>query len=141
MSEANQNRDTVAFADHFERGRMMMLWPTLLGCTVLIVASPLILRVFGPEFTSGSVPVAILSIGILIQAAAGPIQERMVVLNQQRAVAMIVAGSLLFNVAASIALTIMLGLAGTALASAISIALRVGLMRHFAHSEPAESSL
>jgi O-antigen/teichoic acid export membrane protein len=136
LSEALQQDNPEALAAHFERGRAMMMWPTLAGVILVSLASPLILQVFGPEFAPGAPVVVILSAGLLIQAVAGPIQERMMVLGQQRAIAWIIAGSLLFNVVASVALTLMLGLLGTALASAMSIILRIALMRHYALPGP-----
>ena len=141
LSEANQVADRAAFAKHFERGQAMMLWPTLVGCTILALASPLLLRLFGSEFVSGTPIVVVLALGIIIQAAAGPIQERMVVLNQQKAVSVIVAVSLIFNLAASIALTLFMGLIGTALASVLSIALRVSLMRKYAKTGPEAANI
>lgn len=136
LSEALQQENQAAFAAHFERGRAMMMWPTLAGVIIVSLASPLILKVFGPEFAPGAPVVAILSAGLLIQAVAGPIQERMMVMGQQRAIAWIIAGSLLFNVIASIALTLVMGIMGTAVASAISIVLRISLMRYYSHPGP-----
>jgi O-antigen/teichoic acid export membrane protein len=94
LSEALQQENQSAFTAHFERGRAMMMWPTLAGVIIVSLASPLILKVFGPEFAPGAPVVAILSAGLLIQAVAGPIQERMMVMGQQRAIAWIIAGSL-----------------------------------------------
>jgi Na+-driven multidrug efflux pump len=114
LSEALQQENQSAFTAHFERGSAMMMWPTLAGVIIVSLASPLILKVFGPEFAPGAPVVVILSAGLLIQAVAGPIQERMMVMGQQRAIAWIIAGSLLFNVVTSIALTLIMGLMGTA---------------------------
>lgn len=107
----------------------MMLWPTLAGVMIINVTSPFILAVFGPEFPAAVPVVVILSGGILIQAAAGPIQERMMVMGQQKAIATIITGSLAFNMVASVAFTLVLGITGAALASALSIILRIFLMR------------
>jgi O-antigen/teichoic acid export membrane protein len=136
LSEALQQENQSAFTAHFERGRAMMMWPTLAGVIIVSLASPLILKVFGPEFAPGAPVVAILSAGLLIQAVAGPIQERMMVMGQQRAIAWIIAGSLLFNVITSIALTLVMGIMGTAVASAISIVLRISLMRYYSLPGP-----
>lgn len=136
LSEACQTADRVAFNTHFERGRRMMLWPTMLGASFICILSPFILAVFGPEFPAAVPIVVILSGGILIQAAAGPLQERMMVMGQQKEIASIIAVCLTFNVLASIALTLMLGITGAALASALSIILRIALMRRAALPGP-----
>ncbi len=136
LSEAVQQQDQEKFDHHFERGRHMMMWPTLVGVVLVILASPIILQVFGSEFTSGTPIVALLASGILLQSVAGPIQERMMVMNQQRAIAFIVAGSLAFNLAASIALTLAWGIAGAAIASTLSIVVRILLMHHYARRGP-----
>jgi O-antigen/teichoic acid export membrane protein len=136
LSEATQTGDRAAFVSHYERGRRMMLWPTLAGVVTVTVLSPFILAVFGPEFPAAVPVVVILSGGILIQAAAGPIQERMMVMGQQKAIAAIIAGSLAFNMAASVALTLVLGITGVALASALSIILRIFLMRRACLNSP-----
>ena len=140
LSEAVQTGSGRDFDSHFERGRAMMMWPTLVGVAIVSLASPFILRVFGPEFPVAAPVVLILSAGILIQSLAGPIQERMMVMGQQRAIALIIAGSLAFNVALSIALTLMMGIAGAAVASALSIVLRISLMRYYALPGPAGSA-
>lgn len=140
LSEAVQQDNRSAFDAHFERGRAMMMWPTLAGVVVVSLASPLILQIFGPEFAPGAPVVVILSAGLLIQAVAGPIQERMMVMGQQRTIALIIAGSLGFNVVASIALTLVMGVMGTALASALSIILRISLMRHYSLPGPAQTA-
>ena len=137
LSEATQTGDGTAFAAHYERGRRMMLWPTLAGVMIVTVLSPFILAVFGPEFPQAVPVVVILSGGILLQAAAGPIQERMMVMGQQKAIAGIIAGSLAFNLAASVAFTLVLGITGAALASALSIILRIFLMRRACLHRPA----
>lgn len=136
LSEACQTADRVAFNTHFERGRRMMLWPTMVGASLVCILSPFILAVFGPEFPAAVPVVVILSGGILIQAAAGPLQERMMVMGQQKAIAAIIAVCLGFNVVASVALTLMLGITGAALASGLSIILRIALMRRAALPGP-----
>jgi O-antigen/teichoic acid export membrane protein len=140
LSEAVQTGSGSAFDSHFERGRAMMMWPTLAGVVLVSLASPLILGVFGPEFPVAAPVVVILSAGLLIQSVAGPIQERMMVMGQQRAIALIIAGSLAFNVIASIALTLMMGIIGAAVASALSIVLRITLMRIYALPGPSGST-
>lgn len=138
LSEAVQQQDQAKFDHHFERGRHMMMWPTLAGVIFVTLASPLILQVFGSEFSSGTPIVALLATGILLQSVAGPIQERMMVMNQQRTIAYIIAGSLAFNIAASIALIMALGIAGAAIASTLSIVVRILLMHYFARRGPAD---
>jgi O-antigen/teichoic acid export membrane protein len=136
LSEATQTGNQTAFTTHYERGRRMMFWPTLAGVMIITMTSPFILAVFGPEFPSAVPVVVILSGGILIQATAGPIQERMMVMGQQKAIAAIIAGSLAFNMIASVAFTLVLGITGAALASSLSIILRIFLMRRACQFSP-----
>lgn len=128
LSEAMQTGDRTAFGEHNERDRKMMLWPTLAGVTLITMLSPFILATSGPQFPAAVPVVVILSGGILVQATAGPLQEHLMVMGHQKANAWIIAGSLAFNLVASIAFSLILGITGAALASALSIILRIALM-------------
>jgi peptidoglycan biosynthesis protein MviN/MurJ (putative lipid II flippase) len=60
----------------------------------------------------------------------------MMVMGQQKAIAAIIAGSLAFNMIVSVAFTLVLGITGAALASSLSIILRIFLMRRACQFSP-----
>lgn len=128
LSEAWSSGDVPAFQRHFRRGRRWMTLPTIVGAALLLLVAPLILRVFGTEFMSGTTIVAILLSGVVAQAAGGPLQEALVVTGHQNSVSLIVGMSMLANLILNILLIMWLGIVGAAIASSICVTARVAAM-------------
>lgn len=128
LSEASAADDAAAFRQHFNRGRKWMLLPTVVGAVLLLLVAPLLLRIFGAEFVSGTTIVAILLSGVVAQAAGGPLQEALVVTGHQNSVSLIVAMSMLANLLLNVLLIMWLGIAGAAIASSICVMARVAAM-------------
>lgn len=95
-------------------------WPTLAGAALLLVAARPALWLFGNEFTGGAPLVAVLSLGLVAQAAVGPIKYLNGMTGQQNAMAMALAAAALANVGLNLVLIAALGPLGAALATVLS---------------------
>ncbi len=91
---------------------------------VIYLAAPFLLDLFGDGF-DGAMPVlAILMAGLIAQAFAGPGEDLLNMLGEERACAATCVVALILNVALNLALIPSLGLVGAAIATAASVAAR-----------------
>lgn len=101
---------------------------TALVALGVVAASPLLLAMFGPEF-SDSVPIlAILAAGSVAASLFGPGEDLLTMLGGERLCAGITLGMLAVAVAACLGLVPVLGVTGAALAMALVTVLRAGLL-------------
>lgn len=116
--------ETQALHDHV---RATTRW-TFLGslCLLLVLApsGPLLLSLFGRDFVSAAPALAILSIGLLVHAAAGQAEELLVVLGRQRASLRISVTCAFVRMASCFAAAAFAGVIGVAIAIALCAALR-----------------
>jgi O-antigen/teichoic acid export membrane protein len=115
-----------------ENGRLRAAYQTATGWLIavafpiyLVMASfaPVLIRAFGPQYTSGSDALVILSLAMLLSVAVGPVM--VLVLMGGRSVWNLLdtLGALILNVALNVLLIPRLGITGAAIAWAASIAL------------------
>ena len=91
---------------------------------VIYLAAPFLLDLFGEGF-DGAMPVlAILMVGLIAQAFAGPGEDLLNMLGEERACATTCVAALILNIALNFALIPTLGMAGAAIATAASVATR-----------------
>lgn len=101
---------------------------TALVALGVVAASPLLLAMFGPQF-SGSVPVlAILAAGSVAASLFGPGEDLLTMLGGERLAAGITLAMLAVAVAACLALVPVLGVVGAAVAMATVTVLRAGIL-------------
>lgn len=141
LSEAWVHRNIPEFREQLRRGRIWMLVPTLLGAGFLILFSPFLLSMFGPEFVAGSTIVTILVAGVVAQAAGGPIQEALIVSGNQKFVSLIISAFFGLNLLLSILLVNYLGMTGVAIASAVTVSSRIAIMYMYSRTRRASIAL
>lgn len=95
-------------------------WPTLAASVALVLLAEPVLGLFGAEFRQGADLVLILAVGLLVQAAVGPIKFLLGMTGQQNAMAVVLCAAALANVGLNLALIPALGSTGAALATALS---------------------
>lgn len=108
------------------RGVLLGSLPLALG--FIVVGEPILAAFFGDPFAAAAMPLAVLSVGQLANAATGSVAVLLVMTGQQRLAATGMAAGALLNVAAAAALIPTLGTLGAAIAAALSLALSNGLM-------------
>ncbi|MBL8575407.1 MAG: lipopolysaccharide biosynthesis protein [Hyphomicrobiaceae bacterium] len=100
-------------------------WPSLAMAAVLALASPFLLRLFGPEFSAGFPILLILMAGVVTRAAIGPVDALLVMAGQQKVCAIIYSAVLLINLGLNFALVPGYGLYGAATATSLAILVEV----------------
>lgn len=113
--------DQSGLTAYVRQATLWTFWPSLAAGLGLLVIAPLLLRLFGSEFTSGYPLIAILMIGVLARAAVGPADALLSMSGHQRLCALIYASTFVVNVALNLVLIPWLGLAGAALATSLAI--------------------
>ncbi len=100
------------------------LWATILAVCAALVAGPILLGAFGPEFLAGYGVMAVLGAGMVVRAMAGQAGEALIVLGRQRAGMAV--GLCVLMVTAGLALVLVpaWGILGAAAASAAAMAVR-----------------
>jgi O-antigen/teichoic acid export membrane protein len=100
-----------------------MFWPSLLLVIGLFLAGKFILSFFGPEFVVGYWPMLILAIGQLVNASLGPVGYLLSLTGYERLSARIYVISALIHVLLNLLLIPILGVLGSAIATAFTMIL------------------
>jgi O-antigen/teichoic acid export membrane protein len=87
---------------------------------LLALGHPL-LRLFGPEFVSGYYLMFIIAIGLLARASVGPAERLLNMLGERHTAALIYAGAFALNLVLCVLLIPRMGIAGAAVAGAITL--------------------
>lgn len=93
---------------------------SLIVAIIFAAFGHLILRLFGADFQEGYIPLVILCLGELVNAAAGPVGYLVNLTGNERAGAFVSSLSILFNLALLAGLLPVLGLTGAAIASVLT---------------------
>ncbi len=104
--------------------------PLALG---LIAFGEPFLRIFGPDFTAGRAALAILSVGFLVDAAAGSVGQMLNMTGHERDSAKAIGASAVLNIALNLLLIPRFGLVGAATATATSMAVYNMLLATFVY--------
>lgn len=101
----------------------MTFWPTLIGAAAITLAAPFVLLLFGPDFQAGASLVAILAVGYVVRALAGPADDLLNMLGLERLTFTIQSAGLVVNVALGLLLVPLYGIQGAAVAASASLGL------------------
>lgn len=104
-----------------------IFWPSLIAGVALIVIGKPILSLFGPEFVEGYPVLVILTLSLLVKAAAGPVDLLLNMTGNQNRCAIVLGCSALLNIIFNILLIPRFGLVGAAIATTASIVISTGL--------------
>jgi O-antigen/teichoic acid export membrane protein len=90
----------------------------------LLIASPLVLRLYGADFARAYPAILILTVGLLVSVGCGPVSFLLTMTAHERDAAWIIGGAAGMNVALNAVLIPRHGIEGAALATTISVAMR-----------------
>jgi O-antigen/teichoic acid export membrane protein len=90
----------------------------------IYLISPFLLALFGEGYDTGLPALAVLMLGLIIQAAAGPGEDLLNMLGHERACATVYVVSLVINVVLNFALIPSFGILGAAFATTIAMGIR-----------------
>lgn len=105
---------------------------SLLIVVALVVLGPIVLAVFGPEFSASYLPMIILAVGQLLNVASGPVGILLSMSRQERLVGIGMAASVVCNILLNYFLIPRYGVNGAAIATAVSVGVWNVLMVIFA---------
>jgi O-antigen/teichoic acid export membrane protein len=115
-----QGQKLTAF---YATSRRWTFWPSLGGVVVLMLLGWPLLWLFGSEFVVGYPIIAILSVGMLARAAAGPAERLLTMVGRQSACALIYLAALLCNLLLCFILIPRFGLTGAAASTSVALIL------------------
>lgn len=95
-------------------------WPSLIAAIGLLLVGRFILSMFGAGFEEGYPLMFVLSIGLLVRAAVGPVERLLIMVGEQTACAVIYAIAFVINFALCLLLIPHFGLMGAAWAPTIA---------------------
>ena len=101
------------------------LWPSLLAAISLLIIGKPVLSLFGPTFVEGYTVLVILTLGILLKAAAGPVDMLLNMTGHQDRCAMVLGCAAGLNIVLNITLIPFFGLVGAAIATSTSVIVSV----------------
>ena len=105
---------------------------SLLILTALVVLGPMVLSVFGPEFSASYLPMIIIAVGQLMNVATGPVGTLLAMSRQERLVGFGLTLSVVCNIALNYLLIPLYGVSGAAIATATSVGILNVLLVVFA---------
>lgn len=118
--------DMDGLKDYARRTTRWTFWPSVAAGGLLLLAAPLLLSLFGKDFTAGYPVLAILTLGVLIRASVGPADALLTMTGHQKSCAAIYAVAFMSNVALNCLFIPIFGLAGAAIATALAVVIEAG---------------
>jgi len=125
------NRDGLA--DYVRMATRWTFWPSVVVGLGLLAVAPLLLRLFGAEFTQGYSLIAILMIGVLTRASVGPADALLSMTGHQHLSALVYGATFAVNIGLNLVLIPWLGLTGAALATSLAIIFEAICLALFAY--------
>lgn len=125
----------TALANYVRKTTLWTFWPSVAMAIGLLVTAPLLLRLFGSDFTSGYPVLACLVLGVLARASVGPVDALLTMGGHQKSCAWVYAGTFTVNVLSNLVLIPLLGLIGAALATSLSIVFEATCLATIAHRQ------
>lgn len=102
----------------------LTFWATLASVALALVAGPLLLGAFGPDFVAGYGVMVVLGCGMVVRSMAGQAAEALIVLGRQRQGLLVALIVLAVIAILAFALVPSLGIMGAAMASAAAMGCR-----------------
>lgn len=116
---ATDDRDGLAA--YIRKATTWTFWPSLATGLAILVAAPVLLSLFGKDFSAGLPVIAVLLVGILARASVGPVDALLTMSGNQKCCALIYAATFAVNVGLNVALIPHLGLMGAAIGTSLAI--------------------
>lgn len=123
MFESNANADRDAFNRKVGEANVVASGVAILLFVVAVLGAPLALMLFGPEFSAGAAPLAILCLSLVVRSAMGPASIVLSIHDRPWASLPAIALGLVTLFCANLVLVPTHGLVGAALAAIVAISI------------------
>lgn len=120
LADAHSRKDAASIGEVMRKALAFPLFATLAALAVVIVFGERILAIFGPEFSSASLPLVILMACQVFRAAFGPSVPLLTVVGAQRENAVLAVGGLAVLAIANVVLVPLYGVLGAAIAVVVA---------------------
>lgn len=120
--------DEAALTEFARKSVHLTFWPSLAAAAVILATGPLLLSLFGPEFTHGYPVMIILVIGFMARALFGPADYLLAMLGEERTCAMVLSVTAILAISLNLILVPMFGIHGAAIATASASAANAFMM-------------
>jgi O-antigen/teichoic acid export membrane protein len=121
LAKAHSAGDRDQLTGNMRRYITCTFWPTVAGLFVIMVIGQFLLDLYGKGFREGYSLFPILAVGILFQAATGPLRHLLMMTGNQNALAQTLTASTLLNIVLNVLLIPHWGIAGAAIATSASL--------------------
>jgi len=135
FSLANAEGDKTELQNRVHMASTWTFWLTIPAVLVTLAAGPLLLSLFGEEFVSGQTIMLIIGIGLVGKATVGQASNLLIVVGRERLNVLIAGFSLVMNIAISVSMVPMFGIAGAAIGTAVSQILRSVLLYYYCRAK------
>jgi len=120
IAAAHARGDRAELAAIATRAARVMLWPTVAITAVLCVFAGPFVSLFGEEFYAAAPVLVILSLGYLVQAGVGPVQNLLIMTGYQRFLPRVMIGTAAVHIVLLLLLVPSMGAIGAALSIAFN---------------------
>ncbi|NNE24291.1 MAG: oligosaccharide flippase family protein [Rhizobiales bacterium] len=121
LAKVHASGDSQQLAAVMKRCVVWTFWPTLACAAVFLPFGHHILNIFGAGFAEGYAILPILTLGILVQAATGPVRYLLTMTGQQNLMAAMLFATAVLNVSLNLWLIPQFGNIGAAVATTVSL--------------------
>lgn len=121
LAQLHARADRAGLTSAMKRYISWTFWPTLAGMVMFLPLGGHVLALFGEEFAAGHYLLPILAVGILLQAATGPLKYLLTMSGQQNMMAVALVGTTVLNIALNLWLIPAMGTMGAAIATSASL--------------------
>lgn len=128
MFESEALKDRAGFHRKIGEANLVASGLSVALLAIVLLVSPLAFMLFGPEFSAGIVPLAILCFGLVVRSVFGPASLVLSIHNRPYTALPAVAASLTTLAVANLALVPIWGLVGAALAALAAMAVWSGVL-------------
>jgi O-antigen/teichoic acid export membrane protein len=115
------SNDKAGLKDFVRQTTIWTFLPSVAAGVGLLVIAPLLLSLFGKDFSAGFPLIAVLLLGVLARASIGPVDALLNMSGNQKSCAVIYGSTFAVNLILNFLLIPRLGLMGAALATSLSI--------------------
>ena len=129
----NAGQDRAKLQETVTETSNWTFWLTVPAVAITLAAGYPLLRLFGPEFTAAYPVMALIALGYIARATVGPAADLLVVLGHQKVSLIVSAVGIWVNIAFTIVLYPIFGIAGVAAATALALGFRALANAYAAH--------
>ncbi|MCZ4271983.1 polysaccharide biosynthesis C-terminal domain-containing protein [Maritalea porphyrae] len=135
FSLANAQGDKTELQTRVHMASTWTFWLTIPAVLVTLAAGPILLSLFGEEFASGQTIMLIIGIGLVGKSLVGQASNLLIVVGRERLNVLIAGYALIMNIALSVLLVPIMGIAGAAVGTAASQIIRAALLYYYCKSK------